>query len=111
MTTRKRKRGHICYQCDVDIYPIGKPIDDNDKLAELLPDGSGRWTCGEYKIEELNNVNASSWTHAQAFITREGREVERWNQYTRRVNKTMNAGLPYKTNWYIRTSFYQHFAY
>lgn len=35
-------------------YPTGKPIDDNDKLAEPLPDGSGRWTCGEYKIEELN---------------------------------------------------------
>jgi hypothetical protein len=102
-------RVHVCYQCDIDRYPTGKPIDATDKLAEPLPDGSG-WVCGDCKVEELNKrklrVLGPQHPDVQAFITREEREVRRWNQYARRVNKTMNAGLPYKTNRYTgRTPF------
>ena len=91
-------RVHVCYQCDIDRYPTGKPID-----------ASG-WVCGDCKVEELNKrklrVLGPQHPDVQAFITREEREVRRWNQYAIRVNKTMNAGLPYKTNRYTgRTLF------
>jgi hypothetical protein len=33
--TGETYRMHICYECDPDQYPEGKPIDPSDKLAEL----------------------------------------------------------------------------
>ena len=38
---------HVCYECDPDQSPNGKPIDTKGKLAETF---SGKWVCGTYMI-------------------------------------------------------------
>jgi hypothetical protein len=104
------KRGHICYQCNIDSYPTGKPILDNDKLAEPLPGVSGKWICGSYVIEELNKrkmkVLGLQHIDVQAFIQKEDNDCKHWNNYVKRVNQTMGAGLKYQKNKYTgRTPF------
>jgi hypothetical protein len=49
--TGETRRIHICYECDPDQYPNGKPIDPNDSMAE--PDSKGNWICGDCQIEDL----------------------------------------------------------
>ena len=51
-TTGETYRMHICYGCDPEQYPNGKPIDPSDTWAE--PNKKGEWICGECQIEELN---------------------------------------------------------
>jgi hypothetical protein len=51
-TTGETYRLHICYECDSEQYPDGKPILPSGKLAE--PNEKGEWVCGECQIEALN---------------------------------------------------------
>jgi hypothetical protein len=44
-TTGENYQIHICYQCDSEQYPKGKPIDSNDWKAKK--DEKGNWVCGD----------------------------------------------------------------
>jgi hypothetical protein len=89
---------HVCYECDPDQYPNGKPILPSDKLAE--PNTKGEWVCGDCQIEKLNKrkmqVLGLQHPDIRAFITREDNDCKRWNNYVKRVNQTMRASLKYK---------------
>jgi hypothetical protein len=37
----------------------------------------------------------------KAFIQKEDNDCKRWNNYIKRVNENMNAGLKYKINRYL----------
>ena len=52
-TTGETRRIHICYECDPDHYPTGKPIDPSDTLTR--PNEKGEWVCGECQIEDEPN--------------------------------------------------------
>jgi hypothetical protein len=52
LTTGETRTIHICYQCDSEQYPRGKPIDVNDWKAR--PNEKGEWICGDCQIEELH---------------------------------------------------------
>jgi hypothetical protein len=52
ITTGETRTIHICYQCDPEQYPRGKPIDVNDWMARK--DEKGNWICGDCQIEDLN---------------------------------------------------------
>ena len=99
---------HVCYECDPEQYPSGKPILPSDKLAE--PNEKGEWVCGECKIEELNKrktrVLGLQHKDVQVFIQKEDNDCKRCNNYAKRVNENMRAGLKYKKNRYTgRTPF------
>src|SRR5215203_5278775 len=86
---------HICYECDPDQYPNGKPILPSDKLAE--PNEKGEWVCGECQIETLNKrkirVLGLQHLEVQRIIQQEDNDCKRWNNYVKRVNQTMGGGL------------------
>jgi hypothetical protein len=99
---------HICHQCDPEQYPRGKPIDPNDWSAQK--NAKGEWVCGECQIEELNKrkmrVLGLQHPDVKAFIQKEDNNCRRWNNYVKRVNQAMGAGLKYKRNRYTsRTPF------
>jgi hypothetical protein len=93
---------HVCYECDPEQYPTGKPILPSDKLAE--PSEKGEWVCGECQTEELNKrkmrVLGSQHPEVKAFIQKEDNDCKRWNNYAKSVNQHMRAGLKYKRNRY-----------
>src|SRR5215207_7874909 len=101
-TTGETYRVHICYECDPDQYPSGKPIDPSDTLAE--PNEKGEWVYGPCQAEELNKhkmrVSGPQHQDVLAFIQKEDAECRRWNNYAKRVKEHMGAGLKYKKNRY-----------
>jgi hypothetical protein len=102
-------RIHICYKCDADKYPTGKPIDITDKYACKEKDGS--CTCGECVFEELNRsklrVLGPDHKDVKAFIQKEDDDCKKWNNYVKRVNQNMGTGLKYQKN---RTLVWRHFS-
>ncbi len=78
-TTGETYRIHICYKCDTDKYPKGKPIDITDKYARKEKDGS--WTCGECVIEEFNKrklrVLGPDYKDVKAFIQKEDNDCKK----------------------------------
>jgi hypothetical protein len=46
--------GHLCYECDPDIYPKGKPI-FND-LGAKKDEKTGKWVCSDCITERINKV-------------------------------------------------------
>jgi hypothetical protein len=61
-------------------------------------------------IEELNKrkmkVLGLQHIDVQAFIQKEDNDCKHWNNYVKRVNQTMGAGLKYQKNKYTgRTPF------
>ena len=100
--TGETRRIQICYECDPDIYPNGKPIDPSDILAE--PNEKGEWICGPCQTEELNKrklkVLGPQHPDVKAFIIREDTKCKMWNNYAKRVNENMGAGLKYQRNRY-----------
>jgi hypothetical protein len=102
ITTGETRRIHICYQCDPDIYPKGKPIDSTDWKAR--PDEKGNWICGDCQVEELNKrkirVLGPNHPEVKAFMTKEDNDCKSWNNYVKKVNQHMRVGLKYKRNRY-----------
>src|ERR671924_139944 len=98
-TTGETYRINICYKCDADKYPTGKPILYPDEFARQEKDGS--WTCGECVIEDLNKrklrVLGPDHRDVKAFIQKEDNDCKRWNNYAKGVNENMNAGLRYQS--------------
>ena len=95
----------MCYECDPDWYPKGKPIDPSDKLAE--PNEKGRRFRGDCQIEALNKrkmrVLGLQHPDVKAFIQKEDNDCRRWNNYVKRINQTMGAGLtPRNTQVQVR---------
>jgi hypothetical protein len=92
---------HICYKCDSDLYPYGKPIID-DEYARKEKDGS--WTCGECVFEDLNKrkiqVLGPDHPETKQIISSEDNRVKRWNRYAHKLNRDLHAGLKYKKNRY-----------
>jgi hypothetical protein len=103
-TTGENHIIHVCYECDPEQYPEGKPILPSDKLAEPKANEKGEGVCGECQIEELNKrkmrVFGLQHPDVKAFIQKEDADRKRWNNYVKRVNQTMGAGLKYKKNRY-----------
>jgi predicted amidophosphoribosyltransferase len=102
ITTGEARKIHICYECDPDTYPTGKPIDPSDTLAE--PNEKGEWVCGKCQIEEFNKrklrVLGLQHPEVQRIIQQEHKKVKAWNSYAKKVNRSMNASLKYRKNRY-----------
>jgi hypothetical protein len=82
-------------------YPDGKPILPSDTLAE--PNEKGQWVCGDCQVEKLNKRKMRIFglqPDVKACIQKEDADCTRWNNYVRRVNQNMGAGLRYKRNKY-----------
>jgi hypothetical protein len=79
-TTGETFRVNICYKCDIDKYPTGKPIDITDKYARR-EENDGSWTCSECIIEELNRrklrVLGPQHPDFKAFITKEDNDCRK----------------------------------
>ena len=58
-TTGKTYRFHICYECNPQQYPNGKPIDPSDTLAE--PNKKVNGYVENVKQKNLTKKVASSW--------------------------------------------------
>jgi hypothetical protein len=90
-TTGETRIIHICYQCDSDIYPRGKPIDVNDWKAR--PNEKGEWVCGDCQIEELNRkkikVLGPNHPDSKFIIEIEDKNVKAYNNYAKRCNENM----------------------
>jgi hypothetical protein len=94
---------HVCYECDPDQYPNGKPIDPyTDKLAE--PNEKGEWVCGECQIEDLNKnkIKVLGLEHkdVKPIIEKEDNECKRWNNGIKNLNQHLKVGLKYRRNRY-----------
>jgi hypothetical protein len=100
--TGERTIIRVCHQCDPDTYPKGKPILPNDMMAKK--DEKGNWVCSECQTESLNRMFlrtlGPNHPKCQAFIKQEDNDCKRWNNYVKRVNENMRAGLKYKKNRY-----------
>jgi hypothetical protein len=92
ITTGEAYRMHVCYECDPDRYPNGKPILLSDKLAE--PNEKGEWVCGECQIEELNKgkIRVLGLQHedVQAFIQKEDNDCKH-KQKPRSTNSQLKS--------------------
>ena len=93
---------HVCYECDPDQYPNGKPILPSDKLAD--PNEKGEWVCGDCQIEELNKrkIHVLGLNHPDVkwFADLENKQTKAYNNYAKRVNENMSARLKYRKNKY-----------
>ena len=60
--------------------------------------------CGDCQIEELNErkVRVLGINHKDVkwFVDMENRQVKAYNNYAKRVNENMKAGLKYRKNRY-----------
>jgi len=91
-----------CFECDPDIYPRGKPIINDPGATKDL--NTSKWICSSCQEESLNKIFlctlGPNHPKCQAFITREDNDCKHWNNYVKRVNQTMGAGLKYHKNRY-----------
>ena len=94
-TTGETYRIHICYQCDPEQYPKGKPIDITDWKARK--DEKGNWVCGECQIEDINKrklrMLGPNHPEVQAFIKEEDKQVRQHNDAARRLNQVSGQYL------------------
>jgi|SRR5215217_2520526 len=95
---------HVCYQCDPDIYPKGKPILPTDINAKR-DEKTGNWVCSECQTEDLNKMFlrtlGPNHPKCQAFIKEEDRQVQKYNDGARRLNEKAGQHLmSYKRNRY-----------
>ena len=100
--TGERTIIHICYKCDPDTYPRGKPI-INDMNAKK--DEKGNWVCSECQTEDLNKMFlrtlGSQHPKCQAVIKAEDNQVRKHNDAARRLNEKSGQYLMfYKRNRY-----------
>ncbi len=98
--------GHLCYECDPDIYPKGKPIFD-DKGA-IKDSNTGKWICSDCQSERINKgrIKRLGVNHpdVQGFIKTEERKVLKHNDAARRLNKVSGQHLmSYKRNRYTNS--------
>jgi hypothetical protein len=96
---------HVCYECDPEQYPNGKPIDPTtDKLAE--PNEKGEWMCGDCQVEDLNKrkirVLGKDHPDSKFIIELEDKNVKAYNNYVKSVNENMGARLKYRKNKYTK---------
>jgi Zn-finger protein len=97
-----RSRSKICYECDRDLYPKGKPIFD-DELAKQ--DSKGNWHCSDCQLTErrktLLKVYGPNHVNTRYFLEHEDKKIRAWNQ----LAKQLGTG-PYRKNKYTgRTPF------
>jgi hypothetical protein len=64
------------------------------------PDSKGNWICGDCQIEELNKrkirVLGKDHPDSKFIIELENKNVKAYNNYAKRVNENMKAGLKYR---------------
>jgi hypothetical protein len=94
---------HICFDCDPDIYPRGKPIINDPGATKDL--NTGKWICGPCQEERLNKMFlrtlGPNHPKCQAFIKAEDRKVLKHNDAARRLNGISGQHLmSYKRNRY-----------
>ena len=95
--------GHLCYECDPDIYPKGKPI-FND-LGAKKDEKTGKWVCSDCITECINKgrIKRLGINHpdVQGFIKVEERKVLKHNDAARRLNEISGQYLmKYRRNKY-----------
>ena len=106
MKTGETSIVRICYQCDPDTYPRGKPI-INDMNAKK-DDKTGQWVCSECQTESLNRMFLRTLgpqhPKCQALIKAEDKKVLKYNDGARRLNDRSGQHLmSYKRNRYTRS--------
>lgn len=89
--TGETYRMHICYEYDPDQYPDGKPIDPSDKLAEpnekVVIARLRILTSVKYEYCDSNTLTSKH------LFKRKITTVNVGNNYVKRVNRNVNAGL------------------
>jgi hypothetical protein len=94
---------HLCFECDPDIYPRGKPIVNDPGATKDL--NTGKWICSSCQEESLNKMflRTLGINHpkVQGFIAAEERKVRKYNDAARRLNEVSGQYLmKYKRNRY-----------
>ena len=94
---------HVCYQCDPDTYPKGKPILPTDTMA--TKDEKGNWVCSECQTESLNRMFLRTLgpqhPKCQSFIKAEDKRILRYNEAAKRLNEKSGLTLmKYRRNKY-----------
>src|SRR5215207_11753927 len=93
---------HLCFECDPDLYPRGKPI-INDPGA--TKDEKGNWVCSSCQEESLNKMFLRTLgpqhPKCQSFIKAEDKRVRKHNDAARRLNEVSGQYLmKYRRNKY-----------
>jgi len=94
---------HVCYDCDKETYPKGKPIIDNEKAIQLP--NSDKIVCSECFEERINKskikLRGVNHPQSQQIILAEDRAVGELNRAAKRLNdKAGTICLRYKKNRY-----------
>jgi hypothetical protein len=93
---------HLCFSCDPETYPTGKPIIDDINAKK---DEKGNWICSECQEEELNKMFLRTLgpqhPKCQYFIQKEDRKVLEHNNAAKKLNDYSGQYLMrYKRNRY-----------
>jgi hypothetical protein len=105
MKTGETSIVRICYQCDPDTYPRGKPIIN---YMNAKKDEKGNWVCSECQTEDLNKMFLRTLgpqhPKCQAFIKAEDNQVGKYNDAALRLNEVSGQHLmSYKRNRYTNS--------
>ena len=94
---------YLCFDCDPDIYPKGKPIVNDPGAVKDL--NTGKWSCSSCISERINKARirrlGENHPDVQYIIKAEDRKVLRYNDAAKRLNEHAGATLmKYKRNRY-----------
>jgi hypothetical protein len=94
---------HICYECDPDEFPRGKPIINDPGATKDL--NTGKWSCSYCNEERINKhrIKRLGVNHpdVQYIIQAEDRKVLQHNDAAKRLNDKAGVMLmKYKRNRY-----------
>jgi|SRR5215207_8577594 len=94
---------HLCFECDPNEFPKGKPIVNDPGAQKDL--NTGKWICSECREESINKhrIKRLGVNHpdVQGIIKEEDMKVLRHNTAAKRLNDKARATLmKYKRNKY-----------
>src|SRR5215204_3394521 len=76
-----KSRVKVCYDCDHELYPIGKILIDDPDARQ---DKKGNWHCSDCQLPDIRksylkmygpNHEKTKW-----FLNQEDRKIRKWNQ-------------------------------
>jgi hypothetical protein len=56
---------HMCYSCDIEDYPAGKPIVNDPGATKDL--NTGKWVCSSCQEESLNRMSRNKPSEGSRF--------------------------------------------
>jgi hypothetical protein len=97
---------YLCFDCDPDIYPKGKPIVNDPGAVKDL--NTGKWSCSSCISERINKARirrlGENHPDVQYIIKAEDRKVLQHNIAAKRLNdKAGQYLMRYKRNRYTNS--------